>query len=108
MIVKREEEHIDFNKSVIEVERLVRGLNPYPYANTIIGEVEYKVVRGHFEKGDSTPNRINVINKKELGIGCSDGIYYIDEIKPAGKKVMDIKSFLNGVNIDTFISNDIK
>ena len=107
-VIKREEEHIDFNKSVIEVDRLVRGLNPYPYANTIIGDIEYKIIKGHFKKEKSIPNKINVINKKELGIGCSDGIYYIDEIKPSGKKIMDIKSFLNGTNIDTFNDKIIK
>ncbi len=100
--IKREDEHIDFNKSAIEIDRLVRGLNPYPYANTIINEVEYKIIKGHFENENSIPNKINIIDKKNLGIGCSDGIYYIDEIKPSGKNAMDIKSFLNGVDIDKF------
>ena len=107
-VIKREDEHIDFNKSVKEVDRLVRGLYSVPLANTIINDVEYKIVKGHFELGKSVVNKINVINKKVLGIGCIDGIYYIDEIKPSGKKIMKIQDFLNGVDINKFKEYEIK
>ena len=107
-VIKREDEHIDFNKSVKEVDRLVRGLYSVPLANTIINDVEYKIVKGHFEECESEVNKVNVINKKQLGIGCLDGIYYIDEIKPSGKKIMRIQDFLNGVDIDKFKEFEIK
>ena len=107
-IIKREEEHLNFNKSVIEVDRLVRGLNPEPLANTIINDVEYKIIKGHYSKENAIPNKINIIDKSNLGIGCLDGIYYIDEIKPSGKKVMDIKSFLNGIDKEKFKDYEIK
>ena len=106
--IKREEEHIDFNKSVEEVDRLVRGLFSKPLANTIINDIEYKIVKGHYEIGKSIVNKINVINKKELAIGCTNGLYYIEKIKPAGKNIMDIKSFLNGVDIEKFKNYEIK
>ena len=107
-VIKREDEHIDFNRTVEEVDRKVRGLYSVPLANTIINDVEYKVVKGHYEICDSKVNKIEVINKKQLGIGCSNGIYYIDEIKPSGKKVMRIQDFLNGVDIDKFKDYEIK
>ena len=106
--IKREEEHIDFNKTVKEVDQLVRGLYSTPLANTIIGDIEYKVVKGHYELCESMVNKINVINKKQLGIGCIDGIYFIDEIKPSGKNIMDIKSFLNGVDVEKIKDLEIK
>lgn len=106
--IKREEEHIDFNKNAIEIDRLVRGLNPTPYANIIIDNIEYKVIEGHYELCKSTPNKIEVLNKNNFGIGCLDGIYYIDKIKPAGKNIMDIKSFLNGINKENFKEKEVK
>lgn len=106
--IKREEEHIDFNKNVIEVDRLVRGLNPTPYANMIIDNIEYKIIEGHYELKNSTPYKIEVLDKNNFGIGCKDGIYYIDKIKPAGKNIMDIKSFLNGVDKDKFRQKEVK
>ena len=107
-IIKREEEHIDFNNNCINVDRLVRGLNDSSYANTIINDLEYKIIKGHYELGNSIPNRINIIDKNSLGIGCLDGIYYIDEIKPSGKNIMDIKSFLNGIDKEKFKNYIIK
>lgn len=106
--ITREEEHIDFNKSGILIDRLVRGLYSWPLANTIIGDTEYKIVAGYFIKGKGNPGMINDISKKVLGIGCLDGTYYVTKIKPAGKKIMDIKDFLNGIDIEEFKSRSIK
>ena len=107
-IIKREDEHIDFNNNCIIVDRLVRGLNNSCYANTIINDIEYKIISGHYELKESIPNTINIIDKNNLGIGCLDGIYYIDEIKPSGKNIMDIKSFLNGIDKEVFKDYEIK
>lgn len=106
--ITREEEHIDFNKSGILIDRLVRGLYSWPLANTIIGDTEYKIVAGYFIKGKGNPGMISDISKKALGIGCLDGTYYVTKIKPAGKKIMDIKDFLNGIDIEEFKSRSIK
>ena len=106
--ITREEEHIDFNKSGILIDRLVRGLYSWPLANTIIGDTEYKIVAGYFVKGKGNPGMISDISKKALGIGCLDGTYYVTKIKPAGKKIMDIKDFLNGIDIEEFKSRSIK
>src|SRR5574344_3000267 len=101
-IIKRDEEHLNFHESCEKIDCLVRGLNPYPYANVLINNVEYKIISGHYHKGESLSNKINIINKNELGIGCLDGIYYIDEIKQSGKKQMLIKDFLNGINKEEY------
>ena len=106
--ITREEEHIDFNKSGILIDRLVRGLYSWPLANTIIGDTEYKIVAGYFVKGKGNPGMISDISKKVLGIGCLDGTYYVTKIKPAGKKIMDINDFLNGIDIEEFKSRSIK
>ena len=106
--ITREEEHIDFNKSGILIDRLVRGLYSWPLANTIIGDTEYKIVAGYFVKGKGNPGMISDISKKVLGIGCLDGTYYVTKIKPAGKKIMDIKDFLNRIDIEEFKSRSIK
>ena len=106
--IKREEEHIDFNRKGLEIDSLVRGLNNINYDNNIINNIEYKVVSGYFVPDNKvTPNKI-VITKNMLGITCLDGIYYITEIKPAGKKVMAIKDFLNGIRINEFKNYEVK
>ena len=105
--ISRSDEHLDFTKEGITIDRKVRGLNPWPLANTCFDEEEVKIISGYFVKGKSTPNTINVVTKDSLGIGCSDGIYYVTAIKPSGKKIMDIKSYLNGVDKEKLLAKKI-
>lgn len=105
--ISRSDEHLDFSGSGLLVERKVRGLNPWPLANTLFDDEEIKIISGYFVLGKSIPNKINVVTKDSLGIGCSDGIYYVTALKPSGKKVMDIKSYLNGMDKDKLLAKKI-
>ena len=105
--ISRSDEHLDFSVSGVLVERKVRGLNPWPLANTLFNDEEIKIISGYFVKGSSVPKKINVVTKDSLGIGCSDGIYYVTALKPSGKKVMDIKSYLNGMDKDKLLAKKI-
>lgn len=105
--ISRSDEHLDFTKEGITIDRKVRGLNPWPLANTCFDGEEVKIISGYFVKDKSVPNKINIVTKDNLGIGCSDGIYYVTAIKPSGKKTMDIKSYLNGVNKDKLLAKKI-
>ena len=105
--ISRSDEHLDFSGSGVLVERKVRGLNPWPLANTLFDDEEIKIISGYFVLGKSIPKKINVVTKDSLGIGCSDGIYYVTALKPSGKKEMDIKSYLNGMDKDKLLAKKI-
>ena len=105
--ISRSDEHLDFSGSGLLVERKVRGLNPWPLASTLFDDEEIKIISGYFVLGKSIPKKINVVTKDSLGIGCSDGIYYVTALKPSGKKVMDIKSYLNGMDKDKLLAKKI-
>ena len=96
-IIKREDEELKFNKSVIDVYNHIRSLNPSPLANVKINGEEWKIVEA--EIGSSKIGEVGIIsevNKDSFGINCEDGVILIKVIKPAGKKIMDVKSFFNG------------
>jgi len=96
--IKREEETIYFDKDGKTIINKIRGLYSWPLANFKIDDVEYKILEAHFEKKNvKEVNKIEV-TKNAFGITCNDGIIYIDKIKPFGKKAMDIKDFLNGID----------
>ncbi len=96
--IKREDELIDFNDLSLNVYNKVRGLNPWPLAYMKIMGTEIKIIEGYYilAKGDE-PSKIVDIQKDSIGISTKDGIYYITKIKPFGKKIMDVKDYLNGV-----------
>ena len=96
--IKREEEHIDFSQDGKSIINLSRGLNPWPTANIILNNVEYKILDAYFEKRVVIePNKI-ILDKNKLGVSCKDGVIFFTSIKPFGKKVMNVKDFLNGIH----------
>jgi len=98
--IKREEEHIDFNKSCREVFNLIRGLSPIPGANAILEEKEMKIYAAIIseKKPNGKCGEITNIYKNGIGVCCSDGEIILTDIKPFGKKRMDAVSYLNGVD----------
>ena len=91
--------NLNFSKSAIELERFVRGLNPWPKAHTIIDGVEIKVLECYISDIDSkfSSGTICDIKKDSIGICTKDKVVYITKVKPFGKKEMDITSYLNGI-----------
>ena len=103
--IKREEEHIDFNKSSREVFNLIRGLSPVPGANAILFDDEMKiydsVINDKEYKGSC--GEIVDITKQGIVVKTNDGSITITKIKPFGKKLMDAVSYVNGTGKDKLL-----
>lgn len=98
--ITREEEHLDFNKPAQEIYNKVRGLYPWPTANTIINGTEVKILECFISEKESTlsSGTICEINKENIGICTKDKIIYITKVKPFGKKEMSALDYINGLN----------
>lgn len=107
-MIKREDERLDFNEKGKKIIGKIKGLNPWPLANIIINNQEIKVLEAEFvqKKVDNT-SIIKEIDKKNLGITCKDGIIYLKKIKPSGKKIMEINSFLNGIDKEKYLNMEV-
>lgn len=108
--IKREEEHVSFNRPAKEIYNHIRGLNPWPTANAIICGTETKLLECFIgdKKSDKTPGTIVEINKDNLGISTQDNIIYITKLKPFGKKIMDTRDYLNGINKDNLLNTIVE
>jgi len=97
--ISREDEHVDFNKTKIEVFNHIRGLNPWPVAYTILDDQEikiYEAVIGENIYPDKSNGEIVKLYKDGIGIKVSDGEIILKTIKPSGSKKMSVKDYLNG------------
>lgn len=93
--------NIDFTKSATEIERLIRGLNPWPCAYTRIdgkGVKLYKAQVCQIPEGGK-PGEIVEVTKKTFTIACGKDGLIIKNLQPEGKKPMDTVSYLNGNKI---------
>lgn len=99
--ISRELCHIDWNDSSRSICNLIRGLSPYPAAFTEIyrGGVEssqLKIFRAEVSDMKVPAGCIASDGKTYLNVGTADGSVSLKEVQLAGKKRMDIKTFLLG------------
>ncbi len=107
--IKREEEKLDFSKTSQGLVNQIRGLFPWPLSYIVINNIETKVLEAHTEKNDvkCPVGEIIDINNDGLFIKTIDGCLVITKIKPASKKEMYIKEYLNSKNIDDLIGKSV-
>lgn len=97
--ITSEQEQIDFRLPAHLIDAKVRGLRPAPLGNMVIDRLRTKIydVTPLEEKTDLEPGKVVRVTKHQLVIAAGDRTtYQINKLKPAGKKAMDITSYLNG------------
>lgn len=100
-MIKKELGLISWEKPAAELERLIRGLNPWPSAFTKINGKTLKIWQARPEAGGdvSKAGEVAVVNKKELKIHTGEGVLSLLEVQLEGKKRMDIEAFLRGYKV---------
>lgn len=97
-MLKKEDGKLNFDQSVVELERRVRAMNPWPSAWFEWDGNLLKVMKASIisqKKDAENGNRLTVNDRP--AVCCSDGVLILEEVQPAGKKIMSGKSFLLGV-----------
>ena len=116
---------IDWNQSAVSIERLIRGLNPWPSAYTLWNGKTIKiwaadVIAGR-EAADflsesgvpaetgTAPGTVVCSDKRGLVVCTGGGLLSIRELQMEGKKRMDTPAFLRGYPIpagDVFVKKE--
>lgn len=102
-IITKEDELIDFNKSTKEIYDQIRALNPNPGAYFTLNNEVIKVYSASIGNMAGKIGCINNIYKDGIGIGTKDGEIILKTIKPAGKNIVLVKDYLNGVKKEKLI-----
>lgn len=96
---------IDWKMSAKEIERLIRGLNPWPSAYTRWNENdkgmkiwEAEVAEGQTDKAAGT---VVEVAKDGFFVQTGDGLLKITALQIPGKKRMDAAAFLRGYQMET-------
>lgn len=95
-MLKKEMGNLDFRKSADELERLIRGLIPWPCAYTKIAGKNVKLYQAEVTDGTGEAGTVIEVAKKYFTIACGTGALKILRLQPEGKTCMDAVSYLNG------------
>ena len=105
--LEREDGHIDWSRSAIEIERMVRAYHPWPGTFCRVAGVDgtmsqLKVHRAAVvAHGEACPVGGTVISAKEkLLVSCGAGVLELLEVQMEGKKRMSAAEFLRGMKLE--------
>ncbi len=92
---------IDWKKSAVEIERLIRGLNSWPSAYTSFKGKTLKIWEADVvEENAGEPGSVAEVTKTEIIVNTGEGKLALKTIQLEGKKRMSVKDFLLGYSVE--------
>lgn len=109
---------IDWEKDAVVLERMVRGMNPWPSAYCTFRKKSLKVWRSEVleeeQKGEGTrsglfrhnaeknafhPGEVVLVTKDDIHVQTGKGVLVLKEVQLEGKKRMPVRDFLLGYQV---------
>lgn len=102
-MIRKEDGRIDWTRSALELDALVRAYSPWPGAHTVHGSqvlnvLEARPYAGAFSAGESAePGKVLGIDKSAgILVQTGSGLLALRSLQYETKKALDWRSFLNG------------
>ncbi|MCR5127491.1 MAG: methionyl-tRNA formyltransferase [Lachnospiraceae bacterium] len=102
-MLKKEDGQISWNHPAEEIERQVRGMDPWPSAYTYHRGKQFKIWKAQAVSGGTEgllPGTIAQIGKQGIWIACGHGMLQVTEAQPEGKKRMSAADLMNGRTLE--------
>jgi methionyl-tRNA formyltransferase len=91
--IDKAEAAIDWSKSAVEIDRLIRGLSPFPGAWFEMNGTRIKVLGSVLAEQTGV---VGCVLDDALTVACGDGAIRLTHLQRAGKSAQDVVQFLNG------------
>ena len=91
--IDKAEAQIDWSKPAAEVDRLIRGLSPFPGAWTMVQGERLKALASRVIPGQGQPG---TVLDDALSVACGTGAVQITRAQRAGKGAQDTQDLLRG------------
>lgn len=99
-MISKEDGVIDWSKSAEEIHNLVRGMNPFPAASTMLNGEKLKIfiTAKNMERsaGNAAPGTVIGTDAEGIQVAAGKGIIIIKELQGPSAKRMTAGAYLNG------------
>jgi methionyl-tRNA formyltransferase len=90
--IDKAEARIDWTRPAIEVDRLIRGLSPFPGAWCEVAGERVKLLGSHLADGAGAPGQV----LRDFTVACGDGALTVTRAQRSGKRAVDARELLRG------------
>ncbi|MCI2395821.1 methionyl-tRNA formyltransferase [Aliiroseovarius sediminis] len=97
--IDKAEAQIDWSRPAVEVDRLIRGLSPFPGAKCDMGGEQVKLLASRIAEGAGAPGQV----LHDLTIACGDGAVEVLRAQRPGKRAMETDDFLRGFKMPEIV-----
>ena len=94
-LIEKEDGRIDWSLPAARIERMTRAYAPWPSAFTQWNGNLLKIWQATAVAGAAAPGRV-IERANDVAVGTGDGLLRLEMVQPAGKRAMDVASFLHG------------
>lgn len=97
--LNKDEGHIDWQRSCVEIDRQIRAFNPWPGTYTDDGEIRIRLhtATPHPSRsGGAAPGTVIQRDRQGILVACGEGVLQLDRIQLPGTKVLTSSDLLNG------------
>ncbi len=91
--IDKAEARVDWTRGAAEVDRLIRGIAPFPGAWTMIEGERVKLLSSHVAKGSGAPGEVL---DDALTVACGTGAVQLTRLQRAGRGAQGSGEFLRG------------
>jgi len=91
--IDKSEARVDWTRPAEEVDRLIRGLSPFPGAWVQVNGERVKLLRSRLAEGNGTPGQV----LHGFTVACGTGAVEITEAQREGKRPMAVAEVLRGL-----------
>ena len=102
-MISKQDGKVSFEKSPEEIERLIRGFDPWPGAFCDCGEIVMKLWKAQPLDEDTRgiqPGTVISADEKGMKVACGGRALLVTEIQVPGKKRVNVGDYLKGNRIE--------
>lgn len=100
-MIRKTDGRIDWHMEAKNIERLIRGLNPWPSAYTILNQKTLKIWKASVLDVETRkePGMVTDAGKSGIFVQTGKGVLRLEEVQLEGKKRMSCDAFLRGFQL---------
>jgi methionyl-tRNA formyltransferase len=92
--LSREDGELDWDLDAAEIDRRVRGLQPWPGVTLPVAGARVKVLRGTPLAGSGRPGEVLAAGRDGVEVAAGRGSYRLEEVQPPGRRPMPARALV--------------